>query len=673
MADFRNCIFAFAAAALLSGLAIPSNAQIQTPALQCVANAGVPPIVRAEGLAELVGDLTLNCTGGTPTPAGQTVPQTNIQIFLNTNVTSRILNTAGNFDEALLIIDEPHSSSNPTRPLLACGDAGAPDSGPSGAGVCSITSIGNPVLTYDGTPGGVAYGTGRPNVYQGRQNGVNSIVWLGVPIDPPGTATSRIIRITNVRANANNLGVSSTLVPSQIVANISVNGSTALPINNPQQTLAYIQPGLVTSVRFPFNFVQCLSANPNIASNPGSPVEAGGQNGQQFSIRFDEGFASSWKVKNLSQALANGSGLTPASLYGAYNGGVNYPADENQNVPGAIYNTESGFENSQSATDPVPNPPNSAGFGVVGPTAPFPTKNGLTNAGIATQGTRLAINFASTPQGSQLFVPTRINVVRQSDGATTGVAVLTSTDGNGAGGYSPLAGGGSGLAPVSLANGAGFAVYEILYSDPFSLERLNVPVAVAFVSNSGNNLPAPGVQATATSGFAPISNVGTADSFSPVPRFVPGTPARNTFLVNKCSCNLLFPFVTNQSGFDTGVAIANTSLDPYGTTPQTGNVTLNYYGGTTGGGAAPAAQTTNAPVPGGAELIFTLSGGGNFGVAATPGFQGYIIAQAQFQFCHAFAFISDVGSQRIAEGYLAIQLDVPGLDRTFQLGENKAH
>jgi hypothetical protein len=72
-------------------------------------------------------------------------------------------------------------------------------------------------------------------------------------------------------------------------------------------------------------------------------------------------------------------------------------------------------------------------------------------------------------------------------------------------------------------------------------------------------------------------------------------------------------------------------------------------------------------------LIFTLSNGGNFGVPATPGFQGYIIAVAQFQFCHAFAFISDVGAQRLAEGYVAIQLDLPLLNRTLQQGENEGH
>jgi hypothetical protein len=58
---------------------------------------------------------------------------------------------------------------------------------------------------------------------------------------------------------------------------------------------------------------------------------------------------------------------------------------------------------------------------------------------------------------------------------------------------------------------------------------------------------------------------------------------------------------------------------------------------------------------------------------------------ADFQYCHAFAFISDVGAQKLAEGYLAIQLDFPfnlngvaGISpqtnsRTGVLGENEGH
>jgi len=664
MADFRKWFLAFAVVALITGLALPAGAQIITPALQCVANAGVPPTVRAEGLTELVGDLVLNCNGGTPTPVGQTVPQANVTIFLSTNITSRI--TASPFTEALLLMDEPHAAGvTAAVPLLACDPANVNN------GVCAITGTGSGVGVYNPTnpivnlvqPNGTLGTSPRPNAFQGRFSGVNQVTFFGVPIDPPGTTTTRIIRITNIRGNANQLGVSSTLVPTQITAFVSITGSTSVPVNNPQQTVAFVQRGLVGSVRSAVNFIQCNDANGSIAGNPANALGSGGQNGQQFSVRIDEGFGTAFKVKNIQTQLSN----TPTFSGGtAVFGALTYPADAAQDNPGAIYNTESGFLANNVTPIPLGNllAPNGTFNGVA---------RGMGASGVANAGTRLLLAFNSVATGAQIFVPTRVSLTNQLGGLATGVAVLTSTDANGNGGFSPAAGNSAGLAAVSLVNGAGVAVYEVLYSDPFQVERVNVPVAVAFVANVGNNLPAPGVQSTLGVSFAPISNVGTASETAPIPRFAPSATPLNDFIINKCSCNLLFPFVSNQQGYDTGVAIANTSVDPFGTTPQTGTVTLNYYSG----GTPPPAQTTNAPVPGGQQLLFTLSGGGNFGIAATPGFQGYIIAQSQFQYCHAFAYISAQGalptSNGASIGYIALVMDNGGIIRTGQFSEVLGH
>src|ERR1700691_3705084 len=50
----------------------------------CVTSA-TPPVVRAEGLAERIGDILLNCTG---TPGN--VVNANISVILNANLTNRI-------------------------------------------------------------------------------------------------------------------------------------------------------------------------------------------------------------------------------------------------------------------------------------------------------------------------------------------------------------------------------------------------------------------------------------------------------------------------------------------------------------------------------------------------------------------------------------------------------
>ncbi len=109
------------------------------------------------------------------------------------------------------------------------------------------------------------------------------------------------------------------------------------------------------------------------------------------------------------------------------------------------------------------------------------------------------------------------------------------------------------------------AVYEVLFSDPFSLEDLDVPVALSYVANLAQNLAAPGVTAQLAGGFAPFYTTAAAGQPSatlPIPRFTPGTVPTNLYLIVKCACNLLFPYVVSTAGYDTGIAIANTSTDP---------------------------------------------------------------------------------------------------------------
>jgi len=261
---------------------------------------------------------------------------------------------------------------------------------------------------------------------------------------------------------------------------------------------------------------------------------------------------------------------------------------------------------------------------------------------------------------------------------------------------------GPGLAQISSSGAnTGYAVYEVVNSDVNVIERANINVFVSFIANTGANLPAVG-QTTGNVSFAPVggplAGIQTADANAPIPRFCDNSTPRNLFVINKCTCNLLFPFVTNQSGFNTGVAIANTSLDPFGTATQAGKVTLFFYGGVAPANPAPAPITTTGAgtlagiVPAGCELVFTLLNGGgvmpgncaalvnanstttlDLPAHAMAGFQGYIISVAEFQWCHGFAFISDTAATNLAEGYLAIQLDASTLDRTGVFGENKGH
>jgi len=190
---------------------------------------------------------------------------------------------------------------------------------------------------------------------------------------------------------------------------------------------------------------------------------------------------------------------------------------------------------------------------------------------------------------------------------------------------------------------------------------LEFGLLMAYKADPSNNIPGLGT-VTANGMFAPVSTVTGASTIAPVPRFADTSSAKNLITINQCISNLLFTFVSNQGGFNTGMVISNTSKDPYGTPNQAGTCTINYYGDTNGG-AAPPAQTSGV-VPAGDYLAWDLLSGGKFGVTPTPGFQGYVIAQCKFQWAHGYAFISDTNLQRVANGYLALILD-QGLNTRF--------
>ncbi|HYO82460.1 MAG TPA: hypothetical protein VES20_13740, partial [Bryobacteraceae bacterium] len=136
----------------------------------------MPLSVRAEGMAELVSDIVLKCTGGTPAPRGGVVPKFQVIVAANTRLTSRVLvpgTTGTGMSEALLVVDEPLFAEQ-----VGCASASSGDACPALAGAAS-----------------------SPNVFQGRKTQDNTITFRSVPLDPPGTQAVRTIRITNLRAN----------------------------------------------------------------------------------------------------------------------------------------------------------------------------------------------------------------------------------------------------------------------------------------------------------------------------------------------------------------------------------------------------------------------------------------------------------------------------------------
>jgi len=630
--NFRRCILAMVMLVLFVGLA---SAQVvvgtvgtgSAGILNCTANVSVPPQLRSEGMTELIGDIVLSCTGGVLATVGAPIPTVNITISLATNVTSRLLGTGGvtNASEALLLIDEPQSGlstavvgAGPGQAITLCGTPGL-GAGPGGCAQLAAAGAGtSPPLLAAGpvlVPAN-ASGTGLPaNAFQGLVT-ANQVTFLGVPVLPPSTSgIARVFRITNVRANVSALGGGGLPGTTQLLGSIAISGSSSLPVVNPVQVAGFIQSGLATSLRNTANTGG--GGNVNLAQCGG-----GGPSPLQV-LRFSENFATSFKTRVAPTATVDsGQSLLTGQL---------------QNVPGTIYNSESGL---------IP----------IGSTI-----------GLADFGTRLKATFNNVPAGLRIFVSTAnvtndfVNpILKPTTGtAVTSYAVLVANETVPSGNTSPSSnatftgfpvGGATttvNIFELPVINATATAVWEVINTNPIALDTLDFGVYWAFTANPGANSPPTGT-ATVNMSYAPTppgpfsaSAGATASSSLVVPRFADTSSGTNIATIVLCQTTLLFPFVTNQGGFDTGLAIANTTTDPFGTRVQSGSCTLNFYGA-----SAPAAVTSGNIAT--ATVYTTLTS------TAAAGFQGYMIAVCNFQLAHGFAFISDIGARNLAMGYLAL-------------------
>jgi hypothetical protein len=762
MANLRKLFFKFALVALLLGAGTANAQQNNNPqAFTCVANAPTPVIDRVEGITELVGDFLLQCQGGNPTPLGNLVPTINIRLSLNTNITSRLLAGSG-FIDALLLIDDPYPNGSngtgavtqgthpgPADAVVAAGiisNITVPANSPFQALCAPRTQPTNGVAGAGGTPNVPAscnyllgtFNTSSPNtaygganspylqanqtvqnkfageytastVYEARAFSVSAVEWDGVPIDPPGTTGVRLVRLTNVRANACQLGLSSTLIPTQIVGFIGITGGQFFTVNNPQQTLAYINQGLVVSGQNT-QLQQCNNLNVGGGGIGGNFFADSGVGIAVTNVNIREGFAPSFKRQAYTPDTSiRGVGVAAGSPFSPT--GISFYSTASQNVPGLAYNTESGFQ----------------------PTLPDGATQLDSRLGGAAFGTRILLRFSNIATGVRMTFPgvvllTTDNGVKPAvptppsavAGWTGGYLVLLGTpDLNGsvgslanqfnpAGSFSnssfffssgPFKGPGA-VSPfntsfeTTVTAGAAGVVYEVVNSDPAAVETGNIPIGVAFISNTAQNIPAPG-QAFVNTSFAPTSTDQTASAADFIPRFCNQSAPLSAFAISLLctppapTCNLLFPYFNNEPGSDTKIAIANTSVSLLSPTTQAGKVHVYVYGT----GAAPLTKTTlgtganGGTVPAGCLLEFTLRNGGAVTkcpdlinstttmAATTEIIKGFIIVAAEFSPCYGFASITTTGPIHTAESYLAIPLAFAGtgLNRTGITGEVQGH
>lgn len=652
MAAFKKSFLVLAVALLaLAGASGTAFAQHPSIGLITCTSLAAPTLVRAEGIAEIQGDIVLQCTNtGVTFSDGEIVDNsglppdvtTNFNVTLNAPVTNRAGSTSGPWTPTGgSVTPAPSASSTRDAVLVVNEDLSA-----------SPVSTSTPHAA--GNSSGFAY-PGNAQIPQLAQAvGTIGLTWNGVNVPAPGVLNTSngirnplitTIRLTNIRANVCSFGIptgQSAFPTTQVTAFVSATGTTNLTVTNNILVVGTPLIGLVSSIR---------GAGFNI-NPPSLPIIE-----QQCTL-----------------LLLNSDGTIPSALTAAF--ALVKSSDVSGGVLPAIYDETTVRLSEGFAT----------AFKTLGAPTVFPgltqVEDGFTipgdgtNNGGATQSTRFILRWYNVPTGVRIFTPLTVTGTSSNIGGSAHVLTLqklTGTDANGAGPtvfHTSI--------ETTVTNGFAFAVYEVVDDNPFVIENAIIPVAYGFVPNTPNNSPGLGTLQMSVA-FAPLSTVTTASAADPIPRFCDTGVPTSVFGVTRCITNLLFPFVTNQAGFDTGFSIANTSADDKGTINQAGPCTLYYFGSTQGGGANPPNQTTTS-VAAGSVLTFTLSGGNSAAnIAGAPGFQGYLMALCQFQFAHGFAFITNGfgGVPTLAEGYLGLVVPWDGNpgDRSAGggLGETLGH
>jgi hypothetical protein len=285
----------------------------------------------------------------------------------------------------------------------------------------------------------------------------------------------------------------------------------------------------------------------------------------------------------------------------------------------------------------------------------------------------ISVNFGNLAGGANYYVPVTINSANGTDvlnvtkaelvASNTTTAVQTGSAIGPSGGTQV-----SGVAQLTATNGSGSALYHLTGASAAGVEAFIVPLyGVATTGATAGVTSSPTVTATFVGNgsasydqFSSTQNpasVSASGSAAPLTGLAwPTTPGALTGVttgggqLTTCATTLLFPYILNAGGYDTGIALTNASA---GTSlSQDGTCSVKFYG--TG---VPA---TNPYVTG----TITAGSVGAFTVSSqASGFVGYAIATCNFQDAHGFAFITDgfgAPGRGLSQGYLAIVTSAGG-------------
>jgi len=649
--NFRRVVIALAALVLFAGLA---GAQVITPSpINCTVTA-TPSTIRAEASNDRVGDLVITCTGGNSpvlgSVSGVEVDKGTLTVDLGVAVASRTdTGLAAGASEAMLLIDEPGSVTvapvtpgfGPNAALSLCEASAAKIVAGVGCATWGQTVSGYWVLSAAAVQPPVA---NAANAYQGVNGtgaNANKVTFYNVPVlAPVASNVTRVFRITNVRVAAVTAGSSVTAT-----ASFTPNAGSAntLSLTNNAAVVATSASGLVPSIQTIGGASLCSSTSLN-------PLNSSVAKSNLAILTFTEGFATALRTRVVPAAAAAGAAWAAGATQNAAAGTMTIGGSAI-----SYFSSESGFVSATFAGGAIT--PGQANSG----TRIKAVFNGLDPKATYYVSYYNVVDFnteatAPTAEGDQTFAPyarlvglntpAALNAAESAAAGTfLGIGALRA---NGAVAPAPRV---VALSPVTGTTNAE-AVWEIQNATPGAIDSFKFAVYAEY-SNASGNKPTEGNTAKVTIGYAPTA--GTIAPFNTwQPRFAaPPTSGANVnsniFNVVKCQTSLLFPYVTNVTGYETGMAVSNTSLDPFSTVTSAGACSMYFYGAN----QPAAAIALKDPVSGATTIAAGQMIANTASALGLVNFNGYAIAVCDFQYAHGFAFVQN-RTQTLGMGYLPL-------------------
>jgi len=223
---------------------------------------------------------------------------------------------------------------------------------------------------------------------------------------------------------------------------------------------------------------------------------------------------------------------------------------------------------------------------------------------------------------------------------------------------------------ISNANNTAVLTFTGINFNPTVLETIRIR---GCVYTSGATAPLTSGSVTAAVTMYPNGSALSGTSqILPVsgnfPRFANSPVSTAVVDIINAETDMLISFAVRSGGFDTGIAVANTTADPFGgsasggATPNDGTVILNFY---PQGAGSSFQYTTTTGSPGvGLGTGGVLAAGKTWtvllselltGISGAPAsFSGYVFVRANFTNAHGAAYVTDFRSFTSASPFLVL-------------------